>query len=263
MDITLYDHIDPDTIYHNSDSKKTFFFLPWSNELLYDDDGHKTHEEMLQRDVEDDDDMVFDMVFPDKAKLSASYKKPFRTRKAALANTPALLGRFGILYKEMVIALWTPLTNPNTSKCVKKLQQVFPMLSKMEVVLVGADKKAQAIHPKSAHRAVAEPKPIKVAKHDGTYFIDGQKYTFDQLKELRLLLHSGTYRQKGQARSVLCHGDMDRYPELNSLKAFGCKGGSKPSNKPSRLTQRQKWQAFDPYAFKYGESFREFLKDKS
>ena len=254
MNLSDYKSIDPDTIYHNSDYKITFFYLPWSDELLYDKDGFQTHEDLLT-----DDDTFFDKVFPNLAKETSGKKRPYRTRGQALKHTKAILGRFGMLHNEMIVALWNPLTNPHINKLIKKIYQTFPQLAQMEVILIGSDGKPKVMEAPNEDRAIKNQKIKKANKNEETYYINGFSYTYDDLKELRLSIHTGTYKVKDNARNILCHPDMNKYPELNDLR-ISCETPKQIDTTSSRSNWQDK---LGPYAFKYGESFRNFIKNQS
>lgn len=255
MDLKVYKGIDPDTLMHEASNKITFFFIPDGNELLYDgDDPYITHQEMLQKD-EDGDDFIFNAVYPQYAKLPDYKKEPYRSRGEALKHSNAIIGRLGFYKGDMVVAVWNSLvSNPNASKFKSKMLETFPALKKHEVILVSKiDDDPELLNaPKNAPQRQKQDVGIDHEKTVKKYVIGGQKYSHSDIHNFRASKHSGWLPG---AQMVLCHPDMNKYPELSGFRI--------PCGDERSPTRQRAVDPRDPYRGKYGESFADFLLDKT
>ncbi len=263
MDLTAYKGVDPDTLYHNADNKITFFYVPDEDELLYDDEGYNTHQDMLQKD-DDGDDMVFDMVFSQYADWPDYKKRPLRSRKQALKHTNCILGRLAHYQNDLIVAVWNPLSDPNINKFKAKLLQTFPHLKKQAVVLVGKDQKPTLLNAAAKPVAQGPRKGIGFDRNAAAeanikkFNIGGKSYSLSDMHHLRVSIHTKSM-PLDVVQGVLCHPDMDNYPELRGYR-IKCPTDKMPERVP---TNRERWRTaareIDPYMFKYGESFADFF----
>jgi hypothetical protein len=259
MDLSSFKEIDPDEIYNKSDFKITFFYLPEKDEIIYSKDGFQTHEDLLNPDPNNGSDKIFDAVFPN---TPPGKKKPLRSRGKVLANTDRIVGRFGALHNDMVVALWNRLDHPAIKAFEAKLLKTFPNLGKVDIIIVGSDKEPRFMHQgtqdyskKKVNGDEPEKEPEPIRKK---FTIDGNDYTFDELRELRLLIHNVSGMAKNHARSVLCHPDMKKYDELNGLIPGNCPP-SRSSNPEPVSPRKSRLRDYGPL-IRFGESFKDFVK---
>lgn len=247
MNLSIYNHVDPDVLAYHAQYTTTFFYIPETNDLLYDSDG-QTHEDMLYPD-EEGDDLVFDAVFPQYANLTSGKKRQYRSRGQALKHSKAILGRLGLYRNDFIVALWNPITFPGVNQFKKKLFEVFPQLKQLTVIMIGEEKKPEIINQGNQKLETPQEKP----KNNKTYKIGDGEYTEVQLRDLRTAYHNKSMPIP-EIKKVLCHPDIDKYPELKGYKLPACdleKQAMKTSYRPAN----------DYYANKYGEgmSFSEWL----
>jgi len=258
VDLSPYKDINPDEIYHNSDYKITFFYLPEKDEIIYSKAGYESHEDMLQI-ADSGSDKIFDAIFPG---VPNNKKSTLRSRGQVLAHTNRIVGRFGALHHDMIVSLWNPLTDPAIPAFEKKLLETFPKLKKVDIIIVGADNQPRVMNvgtaDNSKKKVEDEKEEVKEEMPVKRFSIDGQNYTFEELRQYRLLVHNAAGRSKDIARAILCHPDMKKYPEVNSLIPGTCPPSRTAEPVVASLPTKRKPRLRDYGLVGYGESFQEF-----
>lgn len=166
---------------------------------------------------------------------SHDFKSKWGSREKAIQFGKAILGRFGVYAGTLVIAFWQPRSHPRFEDCIldpeltKEILKKFRGYPMKDWVVTNANIHDPAISFEDLVDIdelrdkilgkIAEPvkREIKVFKPE--YEIDGTKFPFEQLKSFRGKLHAAPLGSKEYelALSILCHPDMDKYPELSGF----------------------------------------------
>ena len=258
-DISVYNEFDPDSLL--KPGSMTFFYTPDSKNL-YVKPYPISHKDML----EDDDDLFHD-VYPNK-KVNDKQRETLSSRGQALLYSNVLMGRIGVSGDNIIIAVWSDPSPELFNGFLVKLFEIHPHFKNIQdkVVIVTAKKQAKMLNDfmgttpkKVVKKKVASkiPKVLQAPVQDETakYKIDGQNYSLADLQRLRVSIHSQASSLHNDAYSVLCHPDLEKYPELNGYRPASCS-----SFQPIRKTHPGNWRAAArtsglPYIYSYGEGF--------
>lgn len=263
--ISVYRGKDPDWLYEQfPDSSMTFFYVPRSGKL-YIEPYPANHQDMLT----EKDDLFRDVytTFLSKTALTGRVRRELSSRGQAIAHGETLIGRLAIDRTTVLIAFWTtpnaPTDQSNIGAFLNALYKKFsrfkafqantvlllpnqPPITVAEYTGGGGESPERAVALKE--RKPRAPKKPSVQK----FLIGGQEYTLSDLHALRVADHS-----KGQAgpglgdpKAVLCHPDIDKYPELSGYKPSSCGQGGNDlrATHPQRWRQAG-WQAGIPYVY--------------
>lgn len=275
MNLSAYNNVTPDTLYNEGKTSITFFY---TNGKIYDKPFPTNHQDMLE------DDEVFDAVYPkfmDEKDLELRKKglkgetlekalakalKPYQSR--GTASQHSVLGRFGIYGNDMVISFWRSVHDPDVKLALDALLKKYPQIKKAEVIVTGADAKTEnpegkpvllskLLNIKGAQKVIPDilqkPKDYDLKK----YNIGGSLYSLKELGKLRAVTHTKRNYDPSMPSdpfAVLCHPDMQKYPELANYMP-NCKGGFSTMLRATHPANwRQQGRANDlPYLYSYGE----------
>lgn len=162
------------------------------------------------------------------------FRKVLGSRKKADKYGVAIAGRFGEYKKDLVISLWQPESHPRFRDLINNPEFIrdvnrnfgrrFPMKEWILVPFGGAPRlfvDAAVAPPVSAEEELdIMPMPRKTATaYAASYKIGDHEFKIEDLKQLRGVLHSSTPTSNiyNAALSVLCHKDVQKYPELKGF----------------------------------------------
>lgn len=252
FDLRSLSDIDPDSIYHSA--SVTFFYFPKSEEL-YTAKYPNTHKDMLR-----DNDKIYQQVYH-KAESPPEKESLYNSRGFALAApaaqaNEALLGRIGIHGKVFVVAFWNKhLTKKFLAGFFAKLFEQYPQFKALQdKIVITWEGTKSAKYPgvvwltdKESEVSLQPQRAVKLAPKK--FKIDGVDYTLEDLQRMRSMVHSA-----GVTNPVLCHPDLQKYPELQGFRPVDCdKSISGPAfNHPAAVRTRGR-AAGNPYANSYGE----------
>lgn len=223
--INAYKGMDPDSIYDDSrisNGSLTFFFIP-SNNNLYIKQNPATHADMLA----DDDKLFFDVY---------QRKRPqgdfLSSRGQALERGDAILGRIGIDGLTPLIAFWQGRVKIDSliiGNFLKALYKQIPPFQAYQnsTVLLLPDEKPITVGELLGTNMPNPKRDVKLNLpkiKDKTFIIDGQKLNLSDLQALRSAIH--TKNASVNPYSILCHPDIDKYPELKGYKPSNCNNNS-------------------------------------
>lgn len=217
---------DPDTIYYYAKDPITFIFVPPNK--MFTDQYPETHEDLLaKKDV----------------RYAVYGALPSRWSRSSALHY-AILGRAVVHKDHLYVSTWQGDINPKPY-AQEIVNQISKELPNYQFVLF-----------KTENQEIIEVQPNSIGKTSSTsktnqsYLIDGKSYSIKDLNDKRIKAHMG------QIDPILCHPDLDKYPELSGYKPSTC-------NKTSELrnTHPQNWrrQSQDSYLYKYGESFKNWF----
>ncbi len=258
--------LDPDDLYQ--EGSQTFFF---NKGKLYVRPYPETHKDMVQSDPD-----LFEDIWG--FGIEDAESRHF-SRGVIVKESDAHLGRIGIHARtgpNIVVAFWKNPSNQVLAAFFKALFQKYPTFEahKSSILVVrgvedyGGDGKvqdfAQIAGGENPSKTVtySPPKPPKeLARssenpYEDKYEIDGQRYSRADMHRFRAGLHTGDH----SGMKVLCHPDLDKYPELSGYRPVDCQGrDSSPRTGPSAW-RREGWKQGVPYVYSYGEcSFRDWV----
>jgi hypothetical protein len=247
----LAHQVDPDSLY--GPNSLTFIYVPDSNNL-YVGKYPETHKDILQ-----DNPKIFDDVFFGYTRKAISDElKQFGWRRTALEYSRAILGRISPTTKTVgvkraarqnviVIALWEgendAFNKQNVKKLINQINEKYPIFANLEEYLVGfnarpilvsdfLNDKQSSVNPS---RIIAQDTRMSNDEVTKKFSIGGKMYSLADLRTLRSDLH---VRNDQAAKIILCHPDIDRYPELVGYKAPKC--DQNPTG--FRKTHPQNWR---------------------
>jgi hypothetical protein len=260
--------LDPDDLYQ--EGSQTFFFVKGK---LYIRQYPETHKDMIQSDGD---------LFEDVWGFGIEDGESRHFSRGVMVNeSNAQLGRIGIHSRTgpaIVVAFWKNPSDQMLASFFDALFRKYPMFAehKSNIMVVrgvpeyGGDGKAQefakAMGTEEVHpgKAVTYSPPKELARHpenpyDDKYEIDGQRYSRADMHRFRAGLHIGNR----SGMKVLCHPDLDKYPELQGYRPAGCGklsvASRPPETGPSAWRRAGREQGL-PYVYSYGEcSFRDWV----
>lgn len=242
--ISVYSGMDPDSLYYKyQDFSFTFFFLPSGK--LYLKPYPTNHQEMLE-----DDDDLFEDVYSDylsKNPLNSKIRRELSSRGQALTYGKAILGRFSIDKMTPLIAFWEspnyPLDKTSVGSFLSSWYKKFPNFKAYDrqTVLLFPKQKPITVYEFTGSattpyvsKSIQKSEPINPPEEiKRSFSIGGDEYSIDQIRAMRSELHT-----KGVTNPVLCHPDIDKYPELKGYKPATC---GKEFGK-FRATHPQNWR---------------------
>lgn len=252
-DLSDFNNVNPDTIYDFApDGSMTFFYIPQSKNL------HIQPYPTSHRDMMEDDDIADD-VYPNQ-RISQQDK----SRGRILQKTNVLLGRIGAYGGQFCITLWSHPTNEILGNFLAKLYKLYPAFQKIQ-------DKTVVVFPGEAHYLTSllggnKPNPqraVKLKKTQDTpkqidtkkYEIDHGLYSLSDLQALRSAIHTKANTGFGDPMQILCHPDMDKYPELAGYRPATCGKGSANlrATHPENWRRKARELGF-PYVYSYGEN---------
>lgn len=260
-DISVYKKFDPDTLYYDyPNGSLTFFYIP-NSQKLYVKKYPTNHQEML---IENDD--LFNDVFGDYLKRNGLTKnsrtrRELESRGSALTKGYGILGRIGFDYTTPLIAFWKSETTSMDESTIKQLLAVLfenlPGIEgfKSKCVLLLPNREPITIESflgeKSDFNSEKKREEIPQPKKD-QFEIDGRNYSLADLQNMRAEVHT-----KGKINPVLCHPDIDKYPELSGYKPVNCSGRSTRSSSASNWRDAARRLNIPVFT---SESFKEWLE---
>lgn len=273
--ITVYKRLDPDSLYYRyPEGSTTFFFVPKSDNL-YLQPYPTSHEDMLA-----DDDDLFEDVYADFLRttpLNSRVRRELASRGQALAKGRAILGRIALDGMMPLIAFWentTPIVTPeNVQAFLKALYKKLPPFKEYKdntVLLMPGHEPVTVttflggrVSPQRAIKLKPLAAPPAADRDEKKYEIGGNSYSLADLQALRAASHTNGYTRPGLPhwRSVLCHDDIFKYPELDAYRPNACGKG----DRPLRPTHPAMWRRAGldagiwPPPYDYGESFKAFF----
>lgn len=279
LDVEQYAKVDPDKIYVNDDKSITFVynkllskdFYPYTHDdLLIDPDCfYDTFPNAVDIITKDkiEDFISYIMRTPIDSEMNANLRKmgilpmDFRTilstREKALQFGKALLGRIGLFGGDIVIALWQQKSHPlflkflNDPRLLNLILRTYGAKYKPSEWLVKPYEEpikyfSDYVDIPELLKKITTPEKGEERKQSifqKEYEIGGSQIPFDVLKDFRAKLHSAPQGSKEYmlSLSVLCHQDMEKYPELSGfIPTNKCdKKVSKDLNLPPTITPRQ------------------------
>lgn len=267
-DISVYKGMDPDSIYNDdnlSNGSITFYYIP-HNQHFYIAQNPVNHRDMLS-----DNDDLFEDVYADllkTTKINAMQKESLVSRGQALAKGNAILGRIGIDGTTPLIAFWESERIPlNTNIIGNFLKALYKRLPPFQ----GYQNKTVLLIPNQNPTTVGNflgttsPSPKKTVAlktqklKNKTYTIAGKNLTLSDLQSLRAAIHTkGPTQVGGDPHVILCHPDIDKYPELQGYKPSTC-GGYTAKLRPTHPEMwRRAAREIGQYVYT-SESFKEWL----
>ena len=239
--ISAYKNVDPDGLYyHFPDGSQTFFFIP-KQDVLYMQPYPTNHQEMLSENKE-----LFQMVyskFLQKNTLDGRLRNALTSRQQALIHGEAALGRIALDGMTPLIAFWKSETTPVTPKLVrnflKALYKKLPAFKNFEsstvLLIPGQIPITVSDFTKSKSESPARELTLKplVKKSSKKFIINGGVYTLGDLQNMRADVHT-----RGYTDPILCHPDLDKYPELIGYKPASCR----KIDMSLRTTHPQNWR---------------------
>jgi hypothetical protein len=242
----IYSDIDPDALYTNNSI--TLLYIPREDRLWFEP-YPASHQDMLY------DDDIFADVFP-------GIKPEKRLRSRGQAVKHAILGRFGIYGGDYFLSFWNPLADHNVRKAIEAFFADFPKLNALyeKIIVTGMVTMNKPDKPviladymlsgsKPAHSDVSlQIDTPKIDKTIVKYTINGRMYSLADLQNMRASMHGKANYQ----HPVLCHSDMEKYPELKGYKPVNCddRGGAFTKRGYARQVARDLGY---PYMYSYGE----------
>lgn len=251
----FYKDLDPDVLYNNyPEGSLTFFYVPNSGNL-YAAPYPTNHRNML---IEDDD--VFEDVYGD-FEFTSEQRTKWASRGIVLQKTNCIVGRIAAVGEDIVLSLWSNPPKKDLVNFLTKLFKKYPQLEKKKenIVIVTVNGGEPYSLGGKPVKDTIKPVDTLVSKTIKKFKINGIDYSLQELQALRASLHTQTNKS---ALSILCHPDIEKYPELNGYKPSGCGNITNV-----RQSHPAKWRdaaqkANVPYVYSYGESFRLFLRKK-
>jgi hypothetical protein len=203
--------IDPNELFLHTMNFNTSSgsFIYTHNKKLYEFAGMKTHYDMMQTPE------IFNDIWGEDGKgwygIKASDKEDWTQKDV---GDLAIMGRWGVMKGQNIISLWVKLTHPLVYSLLHTLFNKHPEF-KESAILIGTDEKPQLIGKLAGKTATTVSAPVK------DYQIGGQTITRDRITELVSMWHNQPWKRE-YVKSILCHPDMEKYPELIQLIPPGC-----------------------------------------
>jgi hypothetical protein len=233
MDLDLYKLMDPNSLFN----KGSMTFIYSKSGELYFKPYPTTHHDMCLYDD------IFDDVFQPEKKLNNDQKLSIaKQRNLQIKN--AIMGRLAPYHGDIIIAIWNKMDHYLFNPFIKTLIQKHPEFKEASVVVVGKEEKPMLLsdilntQPVAKKKVTATLSPKKKSK---PYSINGQQYTIDDLMDLRKRAHSDA-AQWDKIKLVLCHPDMEKYPELQAYIPAQCNKHSTFRKLQQQLSQnKMRW----------------------
>lgn len=262
----LYGDLRSDHKSRFASQTRTFWYVPKSKNL-YIKQYPNTHDDMLEDNPELFED-VWGFGHHDSFTTGIHF-----TRDYAVTETNAVAGRLGLhqYHEGVIVSFWGDVDKSVLGEFFVAAFKELPGLEEQKdkiLVVRGKDggvpeEFASIFGGEPAKKSVTfqAPKELrggsKVNPYDTQFDIGGKRYSLADLRKMRTDLHVGNKSGMG----VLCHPDIENYPELNGYRPAGC--GGKPASPTN--TGPAAWRAAGraaglPYVYSYGEcEFREFM----
>lgn len=254
QNLIKYKDIDPDRIYYKfPEGSLTFFYVPNSGNL-YIKPYPTSHQDMLI----DDDDM-FEDVYGD-LEWNSKERKEWSSRGVVLSKTNTIMGRLGAVGDNFVLSFWNDPTE-YLNGFLNKLYKKFPALSEQKnktivVAPIGSTnyKKPYLLSGGGIEdQASSKTNPEDVKKK---FVIAGRTFSIEDIRKLRASLHMG---HDTTVTAVLCHPDLNKYPELAGYRPSYCGNIQTQTRDNHPSNWRQAAKKHNLYAYGENFSFKDFF----
>lgn len=249
--------IHPDKFYSSHFKSYTIIAMPSKN-LLFSQAYPKTHEEMLQFDLSQDN---IEKLYNQNISHDSDINQNIYDRYYFQTHSDGYLGRAIITNDDLEFSLWA--SKNKSMYAPNKIQQIAKQLAEyfhvqnltfhvpQEIFDISTPKtyKQKVIHfqynpdkdtiKKVATPAESKPKPKPIANPEHNikkYEINGEKYSLNDLGNKRKELHLKGARN---IDPILCAIDEKKYPELKGYKPMNCHKEQLPNPKLNPWTVKR------------------------
>jgi hypothetical protein len=191
----------------NFNSPLITFIFSKNGKLHLGQGDYDTHYDLMKKSKVQKD------IWGDKPITSTS---PFGWSQQDIGSL-GVMGRASFIEGQPIISVWSDAQHPLFRATIEGFIKKFPHFE--DAVVVGCNDEGQPLEPILLGDLKKATVSAPVMKD--SYVINGKKYDRNEIGQLMSAWHTQPWKRE-ELKSILCHPDMSKYPELSRLIPPGC-----------------------------------------